>query len=99
MTKIPSRTLERIESGETRIYLERLDLLGLAFDMTSTDILARDGKGIQNQVDNSTGSNNGVAFNCVFNQTEKELVEKLIDSKDQIIEGLKREIELYKRKN
>ena len=71
----------------------------LAFDMTSTEILARDGKGIQNQVDNSTGSNNGVAFNCVFNQTEKELVEKLIDSKDQIIEGLKREIELYKRKN
>lgn len=97
ITRIPPRTIERMEAGETKVDIERLELLGLAYEMSASDILARDSKGIQFSVDNSTGSNNGVAISCVFHQTEKELYEKLLQAKEEIIEGLKREVELLKR--
>lgn len=97
ITKIPPRTIERMEAGDTRVDIERLELLGLAYEMSATEILARDGKGIHNHVDNTTGSYNGVAINCQFQPSEKDLYEKLLAAKEEIIEGLKREVELLKR--
>jgi|GEM_PF-6640932 len=96
ITRIPPRTIERMEAGETKVDIERLELLASAYDMSSAEILARDNKGIQFHIDNSNVYS-GVAYNSVFHQVEKGLYEKLLQAKEEIIEGLKREVELLKR--
>ena len=96
---IPVRTLERIESGETKVDIERLEDLAQAYNMSSMEVLARDNKGIHFRVDNSTGSNNGVAYHCVFHESEKGLYEKLLSAKDELIEAQRREIELMNKMN
>ena len=96
-TNIPVRTIERIESGETRLDMERLELLAQVYDMSPTEIMALDNKGIHFSVDNSTGGNNGVAYYCVFHENEKDKYEKLLRAKDELIEAQSREIELLKQ--
>lgn len=99
ITNIPFRTIERLESCETKLYVERLEILAKTYNMVMNEVILKNPVKINSNVENCTGNNIGVTINCTITVAEKELHDKLLLSNKEFIDSLKRQISLLEKLN
>ncbi len=105
--KISTRAYGKIETGETQLYIERLNEISKALSVTPQEILGFDAGVVFNNVNNQQGGSKYI--NTIYHQTEIKqiqiLYEKLLAEKENIvisqkelIQQLKDSLELMKKK-
>jgi transcriptional regulator with XRE-family HTH domain len=90
-----TRTYQNLESGTTRLDLERLEQIAGILEMQMEDLLKQEGYYIYQEIKEATGSGSGTGD--IYNYgIEKETVKMLLTSKDSEIQSLKEEIKSLK---
>jgi transcriptional regulator with XRE-family HTH domain len=88
------RSYQSLESGETKLDLERLELLAKTLETSIEELLKSDGMYVHQEVKDG-GSGTGCGINTTGNiynyNAEKEIIDKLIAAKDDEIQLLKDE--------
>jgi len=86
------RTWQKIENGHTKLDIERLKDIAEKLETTMDDLInAEDGTFINEIKDNDVGFTNAVTIHH-RSEVEKDLYERLIAEKDQIIKAKDSEI-------
>lgn len=94
--QISAAAYRKIETGETKLTLERLFKIADILECSFTDFLD-----LEKDILNQHNHNNEVVYQQKidkFYQESKDIFEKLIQSKDDQIQFLKEQIEILKRK-
>ncbi len=86
----------KIETGETKLSVERLFRISNILEMPVNELLEFD----QNHFVQNNYSSESVVSQRIenFHQDNKEIIEQLIKAKDQLIDALQKEIEFLKSK-
>ena len=93
------RSYQSLESGETKLDLERLELLAKTFETTIEELLKNDEMYIHQEIkDGGTGCGFSTMGNVYNYSAEKEIIDKLIAAKDEEIQFLKEENKYLKEK-
>lgn len=88
-----------MESGETKLDVERLEILSKTYNMGMEEATRKDHEKINSNVENCTGNNIGFTINSTITVAEKELHDKLLLSNKELIDSLKRQISLLEKLN
>ena len=92
------RSYQSLENGETRLDLERLEQIAKELDTPLEELLRPEGV-IINQEIKDTGHGSGFSTGNTYNYNiEKEVLDKLLASKDGEIQRLMDEIKYLKEK-
>ena len=91
------RSYQNLESGDTRLDLERLSQIAKVLDSPVEDLLKQESILIHQEIKEASGPGSGTG---VYNNygIEKEVLEKLFAAKDGEIQSLKEEIKYLKEK-
>ncbi len=94
------RSYQKLENGETRLDLERLTKIAEVLETPMEDLLRQDGVFIHQEVKDASGTGSGTAGtgNVYNNYVDKEVLDKLITSKESEILMLKEENKYLKEK-
>jgi len=93
------RSYQSLESGETKLDLERLELLAKTFETTIEELLKSDSMMVHQEIkDGGTGCGFSTMGNVYNYSAEKEIIDKLIAAKDEEIQFLKEENKYLKEK-
>jgi transcriptional regulator with XRE-family HTH domain len=90
------RSYQSLENGETRLDLERLEQIAKELDTPLEELLRQDGIFIHQEI-KEAGSGTGPG-NIYHQGIEKEVLDKLLASKDSEIQRLMDEIKYLKEK-
>lgn len=91
------KTWQKIESGVTKLDIERLKLIAEVLDTTVEDLINVEDSIYINEIkNNDVGFNNSAITINHGTESEKELYERLISEKDKIIEEKNKEIVFYR---
>ncbi len=90
------RSYQSLENGETRLDLERLEQIAKELDLPLEELLRQDGVFIHQEI-KEAGSGTGPG-NIYHQGIEKEVLDKLLASKDGEIQRLVDEIKYLKEK-
>ena len=89
------RSYQNLESGSTKLDLERLEQIAEVLETTAEDLLRQDGIFIHQKIrETGTGSGTGNIYNNYG--VDKEVLDKLLAAKDEEIDLLKKESESQK---
>jgi transcriptional regulator with XRE-family HTH domain len=95
------RSYQNLESGSTRLDLERLEQISGILETSMEDLLKQEGMYVHQEVKEG-GSGSGSGFNTtgdVYNYNmEKEILDRLLSAKDSEIQLLKEENKYLKEK-
>ena len=89
------RSYQNLESGATRMDLERLVQIAEALEVSPEDLLKQEGMIIHQEVGENSGEGPGNVYN---NGIEKEVLDQLLAAKDGEIQSLKEELKYLKEK-
>jgi transcriptional regulator with XRE-family HTH domain len=96
------RTYQNLEGGVTRLDIERLEQIAKVLDMPVEDLLKQEGYYFHQEIKDS-GLNNGSGVHSGFGNentynygTEKEILEKLLDARNEENQVLKEEVKSLK---
>ncbi len=91
------RSYQNLESGATKLDLERLEQISKVLDTPVEDLLKPEGVIIYQEIKEASGAGSGSG---IYNNygIEKEVLEKMFTAKDDEIQSLKEEIEYLKEK-
>ncbi len=92
------RSYQSLESGETKLDLERLERIAEILETSMEELLRQDGYYIHQEIKEG-GNGPGVNFgneNTYNYGIEKEIVDKLLEAKDSEISLLKDSIQVFK---
>ena len=94
------RSYQNLESGDTKLDLERLSQIAEVLETPIEDLLKQDGVFIHQEVKEANGTGSGTAGtgNIYNNYVDKEVLDKLIASKESEIQVLKDENKYLKEK-
>lgn len=92
---ISQSSYSKIEADEVKIDLEKAEAISEILGITLNQLISFDEKNI---FYNSTQKGDNVNYNMSSFKAEKELYERLIFEKDEVIKALKEEIEILKNK-
>ncbi len=94
------RSYQSLESGETKLDLERLERIAEILETSMEELLRQDGYYIHQEIkEGGNGSGFGLSFrneNTYNYGVEKEIVDKLLEAKDSEISLLKDTIHVLK---
>jgi transcriptional regulator with XRE-family HTH domain len=95
------RSYQNLESGNTRLDIERLEQIAGVLETSIEDLLKSEGFYIYQEIKESSGS--GVRYfgseNTYHDGVDKEIVNKLLEVKDAENQSLKDEIKYLKEDN
>ena len=92
------RSYQSLESGETKLDIERLERIAEVLETNMEELLKPEGFYIHQEVRESSDEA-GFGTGNVFNYgMEKEMVDKLLSAKDEEIQTLKEEVKYLKEK-
>lgn len=94
------RSYQKLENGVTRMDLERLAQIAEVLETSMEDLLRQDGVFIHQEIKEASGPGSGAAGtgNTYNNYVDKEVLNKLIASKENEIQMLKEENKFLKEK-
>ena len=96
MLSMSLRSYQSLESGETKLDIERLEKIATILETTLEDLLRPEGVIIHQEVrDNAYDNKNGLFYNYGIGE---DILNKLMTAKDSEIESLKEEIKYLKGK-
>lgn len=94
------RSYQSLESGETKLDVERLAQIAEVLETSMEDLLRQDGVFIHQEIKEASGPGSGAAGtgNTYNNYVDKEILNKLIASKENEIQMLREENKYLKNK-
>jgi transcriptional regulator with XRE-family HTH domain len=95
------RSYQNLESGFTRLDIERLEQVAGVLETSMEELLRQDGYYVHQEVKEANGFGSGAGFGNANtynnnNEVDKEIVDKLLAAKDGEINLLKEEVQVLK---
>lgn len=86
------RSYQSLESGETKLDLERLELIAKTLETNIEELLKQEGVVIHQEIKEASGTGSGTG---IFNNygIEKDVVDMIVEAKNGEIDSLKQEIQ------